>query len=185
MHFQGGGVNEKARANELIVHLMVPQDVADVLAQETFDAFAKFLDAVDIFLSHAPTAVGRVGLARLKFRDALLDRVIPGNVGDQIFEMREGVHGFDGDGLIEGQRVQASHAHEFRHAIYFRGAGTTFSGFAIPADGHIAGLLGLDLVDGVEDHHAFGDGRGVILKSALTFLTAEDAKRGSRHHFIS
>jgi hypothetical protein len=124
-------------------------------------------------------------LARLKFRDALLHRVIPGNVGDQIFEMREGVHGFDGDGFIEGQSVQASHAHEFGHAIYFGGAGTTFSGFAIPADGHIAGLLGLDLVDGVEDHHAFGDGGGVVLKSALTFLTAEDAKRGGRHHFIS
>ena len=32
-------------------------------------------------------------------------------------------------------------------------AGTAFPGFAVPADGEIVRLFGLDLVDGVEHHH--------------------------------
>ena len=84
MHLQRGGVDQEARADELVVHVVVAQDVADVLAQEAFDALAEFLHAVDVRLRHAPGAVRRVGLARLELLDLLLDAEIPGNVGDQV-----------------------------------------------------------------------------------------------------
>ena len=57
MHFQGGGVDQEARADEFVVLVVVAQDVADVLAEEAFDALAEFLHAVDVRLLHAPGAV--------------------------------------------------------------------------------------------------------------------------------
>ena len=48
-------------------------------------------------------------------------------------------------------------------------------------------LLGLNLVDGVQHHHALGDLRRVVLKLATVRVAAPDSKRRSRssHHFIS
>ena len=62
VHFQRGGINQKARADEFLVLVVVAQHVADVLAEETFDALAEFLHAVHVLLLHAPGAVRRVGL---------------------------------------------------------------------------------------------------------------------------
>ena len=89
VHFQRGGINEKARADEFLVLVMVAQDVADVLAEKTFDALAEFLHAVDVLLLHPPGAVRRVGRARLEFLDFLLDAEIPRNVGHQVADARE------------------------------------------------------------------------------------------------
>ena len=50
VHLQRGDIDEKTRTDELLVLLMFAQNVAHVLAQEAFDALAKFLDAVDVFL---------------------------------------------------------------------------------------------------------------------------------------
>ena len=63
---------------------MVAEHVANILAQETLDAFAKFLHAVDVLLLHPPCAVLGVGRPRLEFLDAFFDLVVPGNVGDQV-----------------------------------------------------------------------------------------------------
>ena len=71
----------------------------------------------------------------------LLDFEVPGDVGDQILDQRERLHGLDGDGLIERQRVQARHAHQLGHAVDFRRAGTAFARLAVPADGQIVGLF--------------------------------------------
>ncbi len=49
-----------------LVHVMVAQDVTDVLAKETLDAFAELLGTVGIGLTHAPCAVGSVGRARFE-----------------------------------------------------------------------------------------------------------------------
>ena len=54
MHFQPRGADEKARAAELFLLIVIAQDVADVLAQEAFDALAEFLHAVDVPLVHFP-----------------------------------------------------------------------------------------------------------------------------------
>ena len=97
-----------------LVQVMVAQDVADVLAQEALDALAEFLDAVDVLLGHAPGAVGGVRRPRLERRDALLDPVVPGDVGHQVLDERKGPHRLDRDRLVERQCVHARHAHEPR-----------------------------------------------------------------------
>src|SRR5262245_5723357 len=52
--------------------MMVTQDVTDILAQEAFDALAKFLDAVDVRLRHPPRAVGGVRRSRPELLDFFL-----------------------------------------------------------------------------------------------------------------
>src|SRR5450756_1747915 len=66
IHFKRGDVDEKSRSDELIVHVVIAQNVAYVLAQVAFDALAELLDAVDILLLHAPRAVRRIRFARLE-----------------------------------------------------------------------------------------------------------------------
>src|SRR5438552_14875372 len=101
VHLQRGGVNQKARPDELVVLLMLAQHVADILAEETFYAFAEFLHAVHIRLSHAPGAVRRVGRTRLERLDLFLHPEVPRNVTDQVPDARKGLHRLDGHGLIE------------------------------------------------------------------------------------
>src|SRR6266850_4996737 len=40
MHFQRGGINKVSRTDEFVVEMMFPQDVTDILAEETLDALA-------------------------------------------------------------------------------------------------------------------------------------------------
>src|SRR5436190_8431338 len=54
MHLQRGNMNQKPWSDESLVHLVVPQDMADVLTKETFDAFTKFLYTIDVLLLHSP-----------------------------------------------------------------------------------------------------------------------------------
>ena len=51
-------------ADEFLVQVVIPEHVADVLAEEALDALPEFLDPVHVFLLHPPGAVRRVGLAR-------------------------------------------------------------------------------------------------------------------------
>ena len=62
VHLQRRRVDQEARADELVVLVVVAQHVADVLAQEALDALAELLHALDVFLLHAPGAVRRVRL---------------------------------------------------------------------------------------------------------------------------
>jgi len=66
MHLERGGVNQKARADEFVVLPVIAQDVANVLAEKTLDAFPEFLDAIDVRLLHPPGAVGGVRLPGLE-----------------------------------------------------------------------------------------------------------------------
>jgi len=47
--------------------VVLAQDMADDLAKKTSDALAEFLHAIHVRLRHAPTAIRRVGLARVEF----------------------------------------------------------------------------------------------------------------------
>src|SRR5262249_35990251 len=61
VHVQLGQAHEEARPEELgLVLVVVPDDVADVLAQETFDALPELLPAVDVLLHH-PVGAVRLG----------------------------------------------------------------------------------------------------------------------------
>src|SRR5262245_29227132 len=92
VHLECRGVDDEARADELIVLVVIAQDVTDVLAQIALDALAEFLDAIDVRLLHPPRTVRRVGRARLERLDALLHLEVPRHVGDEILDVRERPH---------------------------------------------------------------------------------------------
>ena len=108
VHLQRGDVDQEARADELVVLVVVAQHVADVLAQEALDALAELLHAVDVLLLHAPGAVRRVGRARLERLDLLLDLEVPRHVGHQVADRRERLHRLDRDRLVGRQRRSAA-----------------------------------------------------------------------------
>ena len=83
------------------MHVVVAQYVADILAQITFDALAKFLHSLDVLLRYAPGTIRRIGRPRLEFRNALFHAVIPRQIGNQILQVWEGLHRFDGHGLFQ------------------------------------------------------------------------------------
>src|SRR6202030_2224715 len=74
MHLQRRDAHEEARTAERVLLIVIAQDVADVLAEEALDAFAKLLHAVEVSLKHLPGHAG----ARGKGRDLLVDAVVPG-----------------------------------------------------------------------------------------------------------
>jgi hypothetical protein len=82
MHFERGHVNEKARPDKFVIHLVIAQDMANILAEKTFDALSKFLNAIDILLLHSPRSIRRIGRTRLEFLDLFLHPKIPGNISN-------------------------------------------------------------------------------------------------------
>src|SRR5205085_5693459 len=185
IHFESGHVDQKARADKLVVHAMIAQHVADVLAQKTLNAFAKLLNAIGILLGHAPGSVGPIGRTRLEFGDTFLHAVIPRHIGDQILHVGKGLHRLDGHGLLQRKRVQTRHAHELGHSVNFSRARAALAGLAVPSYGEIVGLLGLDPVNGVEHHHSGGYFGGIVLKLSRAFCAAPYSERSRGHHFIS
>ncbi len=75
------------------------------------------------------------------------------------------------DRLAKIQIAQSGHAHQFRHAVDFCRTRSAFSRFAIPANGQIVGTLGLNLMDGIQHDHAFGDVGFVLLEFARLLVT--------------
>src|SRR5262249_18452728 len=103
MHFQRADVNQKPRPDEFVMHLVVAQDVADILAKKTFDALSKLLDPIDVRLLHPPGAVAGVRWSRLERFDSFLHLEIPRHIGDQIFDHRERPHWFNRDRFLSRQ----------------------------------------------------------------------------------
>ena len=81
MHFESRDADEESWAAELLHFLVITQDMAHVLAQEALYALAKFLHPIHIFLIHLPLDTG----ARRERRNFLVNSVIPGDIGNQIF----------------------------------------------------------------------------------------------------
>src|SRR5262245_5552672 len=130
MQLERGDINEKPRADELFVQMVVAKDVAHVLAKKTLDALPKLLDAVHIFLRHPPGTIGCIGRSRLEFFDALFDRVVPRDIGNKVFDYRESFDRLDRDGLIQWNGVEPRHAHQTRLAVDFRRTRTAFARLA-------------------------------------------------------
>jgi hypothetical protein len=105
--------------------------MTDVLTKKAFDALAEFLHAIHVKLGDFPLHAG----ARLKRGDFPVDTVIPGNVGDKVFDAGKRFHGEDGDGLVQREIVHAGLAGEARTAVDFGGAGAALPCLAIPTDG--------------------------------------------------
>ena len=133
VHLQRRGVHQEARPDEFIFLMVVADDVADILAQEAFDALAELLHAVDVLLEHGPGAISIVRLARLEWLDGLLDAEVPADIRDQVANEWERAHWFHGDHLVRRQRVHARHAHQAWFTVDFRRARAALAGLAVPA----------------------------------------------------
>src|SRR5256712_13216108 len=167
MHLKGSEPHEVARAAEaLLVLLMVPHDVADVLAEEALDALVELLDAVDVLLVHPAFPVGILGLGPERW-DGLRLLVVEGHVGDQILDHREGLDRGDRDDLARRERVHPGHAHEPGVTVDLGAARAALAGLAVPADGEAGRGLRLDPMHDVEDDHPLVGLDGVVLERAL------------------
>jgi hypothetical protein len=145
MHFETGDSNKEARAGELFLFVVFAKNVTNVLAEKTFDALAKLLNAVHIQLRDFPFH----SLTRFERRDFPVDTVVPGNVGDKVFNAREGLHGQDHNGLVLREIVHARLAGEARTAVDFGGARAALPCFAIPANGEIRSEVTLNVMERV------------------------------------
>src|SRR5262249_55033757 len=106
----------------------------------------------------------------------LLGLEVPRDVRDQVLDDREGAHGLDRDRLAGRHLAHAGHAHETGQAVDLGRAGAALARLAVPPDREVVGLLGLDLVDHVEDVHA-GRRLGPVLDVlALAAGAAPDAQ---------
>jgi hypothetical protein len=145
MHFEAGDSNEEARTGELFLLVVFAKNVTYVLAKKAFDALAKFLNAVHIQLRDFPFHP----LTGFERRDFPVDTVVPGNVGDKVFNAREGLHGQNRNGLILGEIVHARFAGEAWAAVDFGGARAALPCFAIPADSEVGSEVPLNVMERV------------------------------------
>jgi hypothetical protein len=177
MHFESGDSNEEARAGELLFLVVLAKDVAHVLAEKAFDALSKLLHAVHIELRNSPFDAG----ARSESRDFPVDTIVPGNVGDKVFDARKGFHGEDGDGLVLRKIVHARLTGQARTAVDFRGAGAALPCFAIPADGEVRSEVPLNVMERIKDNHAGRDGNAIVNGLSAIRIAAKNAKGGFCH----
>src|SRR5262249_28546793 len=109
VHFERRGVHEMTRTDELVEHLVVAQDMADVLTQEAFDALPELLHAFDVHLLHPPRPIGCIRGTRLEPADALLRSEIPRDVCHQVADWWERTHRFDRDGRRQIELIEPRH----------------------------------------------------------------------------
>src|SRR5437899_8713894 len=126
MHLKTRNPHKETRPSELSVLGMFAQHMTYILAEKTLDALAKFLHTINIFLLHLPVSAGSWAEGGY----FLVDRVIPRNVGDQIFDDGKRLHGQDGDGLVLRKRIHASLTGQARTAVNFCRARSALAGFA-------------------------------------------------------
>src|SRR5579859_3376747 len=115
MHLQSSHAHKESRPGEHWLAVMLTQHMAYVLAQETLDALAELLWAVDVMLLHPPLYT----FLRRERCDALVHLIVPLHVRHQVFDDGETLHRPDGDGLIERQRVHACLAGQPRFSVHF------------------------------------------------------------------
>src|SRR6185503_19497567 len=77
VHLQRSRINQEPWPNELLVHVMFAQHVANVLAEITFNALAELLHPLHILRRDAPGAVFSIRAPWLELGDALFHFVIP------------------------------------------------------------------------------------------------------------
>ena len=129
-------------------------------------------------MRHVPS--GASGLRGVNFWIFFLTSIIPGDVGDQILDVRERLHRFHGDRLSQVELIQPRHAHQPRLAVDLRRARSALPCLAVPAHGHVVGLRRLDLMHHVQHHHAGFELGGVIDELAAAALAAPDLESGLR-----
>lgn len=166
MHLQRRGVNHVPGTCEFVVECMFSKYMADILTQETLDAFPELLDPVNIALIDPPGSIGSIRWPRLELSDLFLYGIINRNIRDEVPDGWKCFHWLDGHGFIRRQIAHACHTHQPRAAVDLRRTGTTFSSLAIPAYSQVVSRFGLDLMDGVQDNHSFGNISDILAEFA-------------------
>src|SRR5207253_4031072 len=115
-HFEPSHADKETRAAKLLSLVMVAQDMTHVLAKKAFDAFPKFLYAIDFALIHLPLNIR----PRCERWNLFVDAIVPGNIGDQIPDYRKCFHRLNCNWLIKRQRIEAGFAGQPRAAVDFR-----------------------------------------------------------------
>ncbi len=174
VHLQLGDPHQEPRPGERrLVVLVVADRVAGVLAQEALNALAELLRPVHVLLLHPE-------LARLDRRvrrergDLAGLGVVERHVRDQVPDHREGPHRRDRQRLLLGEGRHPRHAAQARHAVDLHRAGAALAGLAVPTDGQVGRLRGLQPVQHVEDDLALVDLDLVVLQGAGARVAAPD-----------
>src|SRR5262249_33665955 len=174
VHLQFGQPDEEAGPGEaLLLLVVVPDDVADVLAQEALDALPELLPAVDVLLHH-PVGAVRLRGSGLEGGDAPGHRVVEADVGHQILDEREGPERRHADRRAGREEVHPGHAGQAGLAVHLGAAGAALAGLAVPPDRQVVGLGGLDPVEHIEDDHPLLVVHAVLPEVPARGVAAED-----------
>src|ERR1700729_673996 len=177
VHLQLSDPHQEPGAGERPLVLRVVTDhVADVLAQEALDALAELLRPLHVHLLHPELAQPDRGVRRER-RDLPGLRVVERDVGHQIPDHREGPDRGDRDGLVRLEQRHAGHAGQPRAAVDLHRAGAALAGLAVPPDGQIARLGGLQPVQHVENDLALVGLDLVVGQLSLPGVAAPDLER--------
>jgi len=177
MHFEAGDSDEKPRARELFLLVVLAKNMTHILAKKTFDALAKLLHAIHVDLGDFPCN------ARTRFerRDFAVDTIVPRNVGDKVFDFRKRFHRQDSNWLVLGKIVHTRLAGQARAAVDFRGTRAALPCLAIPTDGEIGSEVSLNVMERVKDNHARGNGDTIFDSLPAIRIAAKNAQDGFLH----
>ena len=110
MHIQFGDTDKETRPRKgLLVLFVITDNMAGVLTEETFDAFAELLTPLNIYLLHTEFA-GFEFCGRFKRWNFHRLFVVKGNVGNQIADDRKCTKWRNRDGLALFKHIHAGHA---------------------------------------------------------------------------
>src|SRR5688500_2698645 len=126
---------------------MLSQNMTYILAKKTFDAFAEFLNPVNIPLVNSPGPIRGVRGPRLELFDALFDPVVDGNISDKVLDQWKSFQWLHSDRFIGRKITHARHAHQSGTPVDLRGTRTAFTSLAIPSHCQIMCAFLLDLVN--------------------------------------
>jgi hypothetical protein len=73
--------------------------MTNILAEEAFDTFVEFLNALDVLPLHPVSSIGLPGFW-FERTNVLIDFVIPGDIGDEVSYVGEAPNGFNLNGFI-------------------------------------------------------------------------------------
>lgn len=116
VHFKGSESHHVPWSEEDVFALTVTEHMANVLAQEALDAFAKLLDAIDVDLLH-PQRFGASFIGKSERFDLLRNFVVPTDVGNEVFDYRKRFDRRHDDRLILRQFVDSSFAQQLRFSV--------------------------------------------------------------------
>src|SRR5580700_6137075 len=123
-------------------------------------------------------------MAGLKWRNFLVDAVIPGNVSDQVFDHRKRFQGLNCDGLVQGKCVHTSFASEPRPTVDLCRARAALARLAIPAHRQVGSLVRLNMVERIQHYHPRGNWDAVGGELSTRSVSPEHLKYCFRHFAI-